>query len=721
MTKKTKEKEIHYPGTEDNPQVAKDTYDFTITDFINKKLVAYMSYTVTDRAVPSIVDGLKKGQRRLLYSAYDAGITPDAKPRKSARVVSDATGKYHPHGQTSMYDTLSTLAHEYGRVRLIEGMGSFGMNPGDPAASERYTEARLSPEGMEVVRDMRDEPVNMVPTYDGTNTEPIYLPSRFPVAPLTGSVGMACGYSVTIPSHNPIEFLNLTRALLTNPDMSPHDMRAIMPGPDWGTGASVVGSAAQIEQYYAKGTGHLIVRSEIAPGDKEVILTHIAPGMGLRTMLSQIRASIRGGDITTVTGADDHSDMDKGTYVVFPLKRGVTAQDAIDELLTTGGLEATYAVNMVFTDRDNIPRTWGIKDVINNFLTLRDEVLVNRSQAAIDTANKKLVKATAIAAIVVDKDKAVACITGADDRDTAAVAIMDAFDLTEEQARYVTSLPLYRLTKADRLDAVKNVADLKKEIERLQKLINSPALRKKEIDKELAQSIATFEEAGMYARRTTIDDMGQRTAKKTEEISDEERLSSWNLDTEMGILSEHGDKITEGDYVWVVFGDGRVKLFNGNGLPKRVSPTPVTPDITGMVACGTLTPGKDRLACVSSSGKILALETGEDSRFNPQGKAGNGVAGMKLGEGDSVVAGFVLHENDSVFTQSIDGWKVTKGTDIPSKGRNTTGVMVHKLRAEDVAVVTADARPTFTAQGKELKPTARSKATQRGSIMLDDE
>lgn len=704
------------PGTEDNPRIAHEIYDTSIDSFIAQKVVPYFVYTVTDRAVPSVVDGLKKGQRRLLYSAYESGITPDAKPRKSARVVSDATGKYHPHGQTAMYDTLSTLAHTYGRLPLIQGMGSFGMNPGDPAASERYTEARLADAGMEVVRDMKDKPVTMLRTYDGTNIEPEFLPSRFPVAPLTGSEGIAAGFSVTIPSHNPIEFLTLTRALLANPDLTTDKMMEIMPGPDWGTGASVIASRDAIATYYDTGSAHLTVRSRLDNIDGDVVLKEIAPGIGLRTVLGKIRDKIRAGEITTLSGAEDHSDMDKGTHVVFTLKRGKKFDDAVRELYTTTELESTYAVNMVFTDRDNIPRTWGIRDVISQFLSLRDEVLIARSTAALETATTKLQRAEAVKSVVLDKDTTVRLITEAADRAAANTALANHFDLNDEQAHYVTSLALYRLTKADVVDAQREVDQLTADIDRLNKLINSSELRAKELDKELEDSITVFVKDGRYARKTRIDNNAQPTATPATRTDTTPQLHMWKLDTDLGLVSDSGSPIAEGDVIWAAFSDGRIKLFAGDGLPKRMAPTPIAPDVSDMVACGTLTPGDDRLLLVTSAGKVLALDT--DS-INPQGKAGRGVAGIKLVDDSVLAAALTAREGDHLYTQSVDGWKITNTDDINSKGRGSQGVGVHKLRKDDPAVTSAAVAASFSSQGKQLSSTPPARATNRGTVELD--
>jgi len=704
------------PGTDDHPRVAHEVYDTTIDSFIAQKVVPYFVYTVTDRAVPSVVDGLKKGQRRLLYSAYESGITPDSKPRKSARVISDATGKYHPHGQTAMYDTLSTLAHTYGRLPLIQGLGSFGMNPGDPAASERYTEARLSEAGMEVVRDMRDEPVTMLRTFDGINREPQYLPSRFPVAPLAGSDGIAAGFSVTIPSHNPIEFLKLTRALLANPDLSTEEMMEIMPGPDWGVGASVINSKKAIASYFDNGTGKLTARSTFENIDGDVVLKEIAPtGSGLRKTLGQIRDKIRSGEITTLSGAEDHSDMDKGTHVVFTLRRGKKYDDAVAELYAKTSLEDTYSVNMVFTDRDDIPRTWGIREVIAQFLTLRDEVLVARSTAALNAATTKLQRAEAVKAVVLDKDTAVRLITESADRAAADAALSKTFDLDEEQAHYVTSLALYRLTKADVLDAQREVDHLTAEIERLRALIDSEDLRAEELDKELEESINVFVRDGRYDRKTRID----HDAKPTSAVAsdeDEPRLSAWKLDTDLGLVTDTGDTIKDGEVVWAVFADGRVKLFSGDGLPKRMNPTPLAPDVSDLIACGTLTPGKQRLFLVASHGKALALDT---TAIRPQGKAARGVAGMKLPDDARVIAGFAATPGDIMVTQSIDGWKATACDEVNTKGRGAGGVVVHKLRKGDTAVVSAVCSAKPTANGEEVKPTAPSRATNHGTIELD--
>lgn len=673
--------------------------------------LSYMLYTIESRAIPSAYDGLKPVQRRVLFQMHLDRILPGTKPKKSAKVCSACSGNLHPHGDSSVYGAAAGLAAPYRRVRLIDGQGSFGIVAGDVPASPRYTEMRLSPEGFELVRELDDNSVEMVPTFDGEMNEPRVLPSRFPVLLVNGAVGIAEGYSTKVPAHNPLEVIELCRAMLKNPKITTEEITEILTGPDWGTGGVVLGYDG-VREYIETGRGKMIVRGTVEISGKDVIVTSLPPGIASQGFQEKVRDAITAGDLPGVADLTDLTDRRNGLRIQITVKRGHTPEEVLTGLYTYTPLEDTFAASLVALDEDRVPRWWTVPELITAFLELRDSVVLNRSQHRLEksTARRHLVKG--LITVQEDIDAAVAIIRKSADVDAARTGLMSRFAIDETQANYVLSMQLRRLTSQDVLELRKESEALDTEIGQLEKLVESRAARKKVIDKDLGAMETMFSAPG-YARRTVVDTESIPVTRGSDGDPGGPAVVSdkWCL-SESGIFGSEGTPIKDG-IGWAVFTDGRVKITDGKGLPKPGRDVLVAPDISALLASGVAPAGHD-LFLISRKGKILRLDIGA---INPQGVAGNGVAGLKLAdEDDTIVAAFPGTDAGAVLSVSEKAYKVTALTDVPRKGRGAGGVGFHTfVKGEDAVFEAHGSETGFTVGGKPVSGAPRARATTKGS------
>lgn len=696
---------------EQNPDLVLDQ---SADDYWNRYQLTFALYSVSDRAIPSAFDGLKPGQRRLLYQMHDSKLLPGNKPQKSSKICSAVTGNLHPHGGASMYGTAALMAAEFQRVKVIDGQGAFPRIQGDIPAADRYTEMRLSAPGAALTAELDDHAVPMVSTFDGEWTEPLMLPARWPVLLCNGAVGIAEGWATKVPAHNPRQVMAACRALLAEPDLSDDALTELIPGPDWGCGASVVGTAG-LRDYITTGRGAFTVRGTVSVDGKSVIVTELPPGVASSTVQERIRALVESGELPGVADMSDLTDRRNGLRIVVTAKRGHNAESIREQLLALTPLESTFAASLVALDENRVPRWWSVRELITAFLSLRDSVVVRRSEYRLEkvTARRHLV--AGLLTIHVDIDAAVAVIRGSDTVDEARRGLQERFGIDAEQADYVLALQLRRLTRLDVIELQTEAEKLDAEFAELTELVSNPDARRVVIDNELVATAKLFDGAE-FNRRTVLDATATPVASSTDEAGSRERKVNtvWRLD-DRGVFSDsHGDLLTSG-LGWAVWTDGRIKFTTGGGLPYKVRDIPVAPDITGLLRSGVLAPGS-HLALVTRRGKVLRIDP---AAVNPQGAAGNGVAGVKLlGEDDEVIAALPLtcENGEAILSRSEKGWKVTEVADIPVKGRGGAGVGFHPFVSGEDALLSVSISTTgFVRGGRPVRAEKRAKASVKGT------
>ena len=596
-----------------------------------------------------------------------------------------------------------------GKRVTVMGLGRFGGGIG----VTRWLAAR----GAALTAELDDHAVPMVSTFDGEWVEPTMLPAQWPVLLCNGAMGIAEGWATKVPAHNPREVMAACRALLARPNTTDDTLMKLIPGPDWGCGATVVGTAG-LREYITTGRGQLTVRGTVSVDGKNCVITELPPGVASNTVQERIRALVESGEMSGVADMSDLTDRRNGLRIVVTAKRGYSAEQIRDQLLALTPLESTFAASLVALDEDRVPRWWNVRELIGAFLHLRDSVVLHRSEYRLEkvTARRHLV--AGLMKIHLDIDAAVAVIRNSDTVDDARQGLQKRFEIDEEQANYVLALQLRRLTKLDVIELQAEADKLDAEFAELTELVTNPDARRKVIDKELVETAKLFK-GPEFDRRTVLDAEATPVTAGSDEDGPRERKvnTAWRLD-DRGVFSDsHGDLLTSG-LGWAVWTDGRVKFTNGNGLPFKIRDIPVAPDITGLLRSGVLSEGY-HLALVTRRGKVLRIDP---AAVNPQGAAGNGVAGVKLGgDGeppDEVIAALPLscQNGEAILSISEKGWKVTEVADIPVKGRGGAGVGFHPFVAGEHSLLSAQVSATGYVRGKRaVRAEKRAKASNKGS------
>ena len=647
-------------------------------DFMDKYYLTYVLYTIKDRAIPSAADGLKPGQRRLLYRFYLDKLAPTAKTAKCSKISSATSGTLHPHGDASIYGTLASMAAPYRRARLIEPHGSMGTYPGDEPASPRYTEARLSTVGWETVKELSTgHPVDMVPTFDGDLTEPVYLPTRFPTLLVNGASGMAVGWGTNVPAHNPRELMDVCTAMLDNPDMSVEDIRKIMPAPDWGTGGIIVGDQG-IDDYMSTGKGKITVRGEAHIEGKTIVITSLPPEVTWTTLNDKLRKGTLDGSLEGISDIANLSSRTGGFRFEVTVKNRHKPEVVLQQLYTKTPLESTFAASLVALDEDKVPRWWTLPELLRAFLNLRDQIVENRSQSRLGKVEQRHKEVDALLLVVADIDKVISIVRSSDNADTACQKLMHEFGVDEEQGRYILSMPLRRLTSQDSLELKKEAKALKREAAHLRNLIRSPKARAKVIRGELEETKKVF---GQCPRLTQFNPEAKPTVAPTAAGGSGGSALGWRL-TSDGMFTPTRQGIQFDGAGWAVFGHGRLKLMDGKGLPKRGRDIPLAPDVSDLVTCGV--GDATVFVFVTAKGRLLHVDASDVGR---QGVAGKGVAGMKLDKGDRVVFAAPADQLKGGFTtEGPKGVKKHVLGDFRVKGRGTQGVWLRRDGVNGVSV-----------------------------------
>ena len=421
---------------------------------MHESMMPYAEHVILDRALPRVEDGLKPVQRRILYSMYEQGNTPDKPTRKSARIVGDCMGRYHPHGDYSIYDAMVRMAQDFSmNAPLIIGQGNFGNIDGDSAAAMRYTEAKLSPAALELLRDIDKDTVRWSRNFDDTTKEPDMLPGRFPNLLVNGATGIAVGLATNIPPHNFGEVIEGTIAFIENKNISLSNMMKIIKGPDFPTGGYVIPGEG-LKQAYETGKGKIILRAkmhiEVANGDrKNIVITEIPYGVNKADMLIKIGAlkDEKKDLFQGISEIVDESDKE-GMRAVIKLRKDCDVKKMIAALLKYSQLQVSYGINMVAI-ADGKPQQMGLLDIIAYYVNYQRDVILRRSKFELNEAKERehILKGLVIA--VQNIDEVIKIIKNASSTSDAKTKLREAFDLSDKQAQAILDLRLARITKLE--------------------------------------------------------------------------------------------------------------------------------------------------------------------------------------------------------------------------------------------------------------------------------
>src|SRR5436190_1387866 len=430
---------------------------------------SYLDYAmsvIVGRALPDVRDGLKPVHRRVLFSMSEMGLQPNRRYVKCSRIVGDVMGKYHPHGDSAIYDTLVRLAQDFSmRYPLVDGQGNFGSVDDDPAAAMRYTEARLAPIAREMLRDLDAETVDFQANYDGQNNEPVVLPSRFPNLLVNGASGIAVGMATNIPPHNLRETIAATIALIDDPDIDTPGLMRHMRGPDFPTGGIILGLSG-IRDAYETGRGRVRVRAKIhieegKQGKDHIVITEL-PYMvkkggegGVIRKIADLHAEKK---LSEITNIEDHSDR-RGMRVVIELKRDANPKVVLNKLYKHTSLQTTFGVNMVALV-DNVPKTLSLREVLRAYVQHQREVIVRRAKHELRTLEARVHRLEGLLIALDHLDAVIALIRGSRDRDTARTGLIERFELTYIQAQAILELRLQQLTALEADSLRREHADL---------------------------------------------------------------------------------------------------------------------------------------------------------------------------------------------------------------------------------------------------------------------
>ena len=473
-----------------------------IVDEVKTSFLEYSLSVIKSRALPDLRDGLKPVHRRILWSMYESGYTPDKPHRKSAKTVGEVMGNYHPHGDSSIYEAMVRLAQDFNqRYMLIDGHGNFGNIEGDGAAAMRYTESRLSKISLELLRDINKDTVNMNDNFDATRKEPDVLPSRFPNVLVNGSMGIAVGMATNIPPHNLGEVIDGCVAYIDNPDIDTLGLMQYIKGPDFPTGGIILGNSG-IKRAYETGRGSITIRSraeiEEVKGHSNIIITEVPYGVNTMELKNKVAELVRDKVIEGI--ADYHTDLKDGIKITIALKKDANPQVVLNNLYKHTNFQLNYGIIFLVLDGQT-PKTLGLKDIIAKYIEHQKEVIIRRTKFDLNAclAAVHLLEGQKIA--LDNIDAVIKIIRGSHDDDEAKNALMTNFGLDDIQANNIMQMRLRKLTglereklEADLNDLMIKIADYKDILGSMERVLNIIKEEMLEIKRKYADD-----------RRTEID------------------------------------------------------------------------------------------------------------------------------------------------------------------------------------------------------------------------
>jgi DNA gyrase subunit A (EC 5.99.1.3) len=491
--------------------------EVNISKEVRQSFLDYAMSVIVSRALPDVKDGLKPVQRRILYAMNDLGITADKPYKKSARIVGDVIGKYHPHGDAAVYDTMVRMAQDFNyRYPLVDGHGNFGSVDGDPAAAMRYTEARMSKIAMEMLRDISKDTIDYQPNYDGQEKEPVVLPSRFPNLLVNGAQGIAVGMATNIPPHQLGEVIDGLLALSRQPDLSVQELMKYIPGPDFPTAGIIVGKSG-IREAYETGKGSIILRAkveieELQHGKFAIIVTQIPYQVNKARLIERIAELSREKQIDGITALRDESDR-RGMRIVIELRKDANVQVVLNNLYKHTAMQTTFGINMLALVNGQ-PKVLNLKELLSLYLEHQKTIIRRRTQFDLNKAQARAHILEGLRIALDHIDEVIRLIRNSRTTEIAKEGLMNRFGLSDKQAQAILDMRLQRLTGLEREKIDEEYADLLKMIAELKAILAD----EEKILSIIREELTEIKEKYNDERRTEI------VSGKVEDIDDEDLI-----------------------------------------------------------------------------------------------------------------------------------------------------------------------------------------------------
>ncbi len=689
-----------------------------LSEQMKTSFLSYAMSVIVARALPDVRDGMKPVHRRILYSMIEQGNTPDKPHKKSARIVGDVMGKYHPHGDSAIYESMVRMAQPFSyRHMLVDGHGNFGSVDGDSAAAMRYTEARLSKVAMEMVRDLNKDTVNFMPNYDGEEREPEVLPSRFPNLLVNGATGIAVGMATNIPTHNLGEVISALHVLMNNPDATTTDLMDVLPGPDFPTGGIVMGKSG-IRRAYETGRGRVTVRAKVdieqtKTGKEQIIVTELPYAVNKARLIERISELARDKRIEGITGIRDESDRD-GLRISIDVRRDTSASVILNNLYKETLLQTNFSFNMLAINGGK-PQTMSLKDILVAYLTHQREVIRRRTAFDLQKAQARAHILEGLRIALDHIDAIINIIRSSATSEEAKTRLIDGYALSDKQAQAILDMRLVRLTGLER-DKIED------EYQKLVALIadlKDILAHQERVDQIIYDELLEIQTKFGDARRTELQ-VGDVTNLEDEDLIEEEdvivtltrngyikRVPQAEFKAQnRGGRGVQGMNVNDEDFVDQMLATsthdtllfftnkGKVYRMKGDEVPeygRQAKGIPVVnllnfeddEKIQAVISVrGEASESKDYLFFVTRLGVVKRTAVSEFANIRT-----NGLKALTLHDGDEVLSVQITNGTQSILIATQAGYSVRFAEDsVRVMGRSAAGVRGIRLRDNDVVI-----------------------------------
>ena len=692
--------------------------DVNLTSEMKTSFIDYAMSVIVSRALPDVRDGLKPVQRRILYGMNELGVTPDKPHKKSARITGDVMGKYHPHGDSSIYEAMVRMAQWWSyRYMLVDGHGNFGSMDGDGAAAQRYTEARMSKIALEMLRDLNKNTVDFQDNYDGSEREPIVLPSRIPNLLVNGATGIAVGMATNIPPHNLAETIDAVKLMMDNPEVTTRELMEVLPGPDFPTGGLVMGKSG-IHRAYETGKGSIVLRSrteiETTKSGRERIVVTEFPYMVNKTKVHEhIVRLAQEKRVEGITAVRDESSRE-GVRFVIEVRRDASANVILNNLFKLTQLQTNFSFNMLAIEK-GVPKILSLRQILADYIAHQKEVVVRRTQFDKDKAEARAHILEGLLIALDHLDEVIAIIRNSQMDSEAQAELMARFELTERQSQAILDMRLRRLTGLERDKIQNEYNDLLALIADLADILAKPGRVIAIIKEELDESKRKFGDA----RRTELM-VGEVVSLEDEDLIEEEdvvitlsnkgyikRLAQDEFRSQKrGGRGVQGTGVNDDDFVrdivststhdhlYFMTNKGRVYRLKGYEIPEYGRTAKGLPIVnllkldegetiqTVINAKSDEASENNHLVFVTRQGLVKRTKEAEFKNIRQ-----NGLIALKLREGDELINVFLTTGNEEIIIGTKFGYSVRfKENTIRSMSRMAAGVKGVTLRDGDQVV-----------------------------------